>query len=314
MISQALFGRPAAAAAWSGNPEARRTALFSYLLAAAPLVVWDNIARETALNCDYVNASLTSSTVSDRMFHTQTVRAAAATTIQCFTGNAITAKGDMRSRVFKVALSVDREDPENRPFKRSDPLRWTRQNRISILRDLYTILCWKLDVPAREKTRMKAWFRMVGHRLELLSGINFEAMISDSGAIDPTREGLATAVRMLEERFKRDFFYARDVASAMRQATSDDDDDADATSALLKPAWTQDEVEQFQDGLRTAMDDKEEPSRGRWQVDTWTSQRIGRRLQALANRPVVIDRCTVTLRINPALAKRGAAFSIEIDV
>lgn len=125
MISEALFGRPAAAAAWSNSPEARRTALFSYLLAAAPLVVWDNIARETALNCDYVNASLTSSTVSDRMFHTQTVRAAAATTIQCFTGNAITAKGDMRSRVFKVALSVDREDPENRPFKRSDPLRWT---------------------------------------------------------------------------------------------------------------------------------------------------------------------------------------------
>ena len=90
-----------------------------------------------------------------------------------------------------------------------------------------------------------------------------DTMISDSGAIDPTREGLATAVRMLEERFKRDFFYARDVASAMRQATSDNDDDADATSALLKPAWTQDEVEQFQDGLRTAMDDKEEPSRGR---------------------------------------------------
>ena len=90
--------------------------------------------------------------------------------------------------------------------------------------------------------------------------------------------------------------------------------DDDATPTLLKPAWTQDEVEQFQDGLQTAMDEKEETSRGRWPADTWTSQRIGRRLQALADRPVAIDHCTMTLRMNPASAKRGAAFSIEIDV
>ena len=82
MISEALFGRPAAAAAWSSNAETRRTALFSYLLAGTPLLLWDNIARETALNCDYVNAALTSPTISDRLFHTQTTREAAATTIQ----------------------------------------------------------------------------------------------------------------------------------------------------------------------------------------------------------------------------------------
>jgi hypothetical protein len=314
MISEALFGRAAAAAAWSSNPETRRTALFSYLLAVTPLLLWDNIARETALNCDYVNAALTSPTISDRMYHTQTTREAAATTIQVFTGNSIIASGDMRSRVFKAALMVDREDPENRPFKRSDPLRWTRENRASILHDLYTILCWRPGAPVREKTRMKAWHGMIGHPIELLSGVDFESRISESGGADPTREGLATAVRMLEQRFKRDAFYARDVASAMRQTPSDGDADADATPALLKPAWTQDEVEQFQDSLRTAMDEKEETSRGRWPVDTWISQRIGRRLQTLANRPVAIDRCTMTLRINPASAKRGAAFSIEIDV
>ena len=82
MISEALFGRSAAAAAWSSNPETRKTALFSYLLAGTPFLLWDNIARETALNCDHVNASLTSPTFSDRVFHTQTTREAAATTIQ----------------------------------------------------------------------------------------------------------------------------------------------------------------------------------------------------------------------------------------
>ena len=311
MISEALFGRAAAAAAWSSNPETRRTALFSYLLAVTPLLLWDNIARETALNCDYVNAALTSPTFSDRMYHTQTTREAAATTIQVFTGNSIIASGDMRSRVFKAALMADREDPENRPFKRIDPLRWTRENRAAILRDLYTILCWKPGAPAREKTRMKAWYRMIGHPIELLSGVNFEAMISESGGADPTREGLATVVRMLEERFEQDVFYARDVAWAMHHAPSDDEDD-DATPTPVKPAWTQDEVEQFQDGLQTAMGEKEETGRGRWPADNWTSRRIGRRLQALADRPVAIDNCTMTLRMNPLWPSAALRFSLRL--
>jgi hypothetical protein len=102
MISEALFGRAAAAAAWSSNPETRKTALFSYLLAGTPFLLWDNIARETALNCNHINVSLTSPTFSDRVFHTQTTREAPATTIQVFTGNSIIASGDMRSRVFKA--------------------------------------------------------------------------------------------------------------------------------------------------------------------------------------------------------------------
>ena len=312
MISEALFGR-AAAAAWSSNPETRRTALFSYLLAVTPLLLWDNIARETALNCDFVNAALTSPTISDRMYHTQTTREAAATTIQVFTGNSIIASGDMRSRVFKAALMVDREDPENRPFKCSDPLRWTRENRASILHDLYTILCWRPGAPVREKTRMKTWHRMIGHPIELLSGVDFESRISESGGADPTREGLATVVRMLEERFERDVFHARDVAWAMHPAPSDDEDD-DAAPTPSKPAWTSEEIEQFQDGLQTAMDKKEETSRGRGQADAWTSIRIGRRLQVLADMPVMINHCTMTLRIKPVSAKRGAVFFIEIDV
>jgi hypothetical protein len=158
----------------------------------------------------------------------------------------------MRSRAFKVALKVDREDPENRPFKRSDPLRWTRENRVSILHDLYTILCWKPDVPAREKTRMRAWFRMIGHRLELLSGVNFEAMISESGGTDTTREGLATVVRMLEERFGQRVFYARDVARDEEFAPEDDED----APSPAKPAWAQDDVERLRDAMQAALDPK----------------------------------------------------------
>jgi hypothetical protein len=310
MISEALFGRPAAAAAWSGNAETRRTSLFSYLLAGTPLLFWDNIPRETAMNCDHINLSLTSPTFSDRLFHTQTPGHAPATTIQVFTGNGITAKGDMGSRAFKVTLKVDREDPENRPFKRSDPLRWTRENRAAILRALYTILCWKPAAPAREKTRMKLWFGMVGHRIELLSGVNFESMISESGVADPTREGLATTLRMLQERFGQHVFYARDVARNEEFAPVDDED---ATSPA-KPAWTPDDVERLHDAMQAAGDAREEGVRSRTQLDPWTSQRIGSRLRALADRPVTIDHCTMTLRMQSSPDKLGAKFFIEIDI
>jgi hypothetical protein len=55
---------------------------------------------------------------------------------------------------------------------------------------------------------------MIGHRIELLSGVDFESMISESGGVDPMREGLATVVRMLMERFGPYVFYARDVVWA----------------------------------------------------------------------------------------------------
>ncbi len=45
MIVMAIFGRMAAAAAWSDNEEERRKALFAYLRQGVAVVVWDNIPR-----------------------------------------------------------------------------------------------------------------------------------------------------------------------------------------------------------------------------------------------------------------------------
>jgi hypothetical protein len=300
----------------AGNPETRKTALFSYLLAGVPFLLWDNIPRVTSLDCDHINAALTSAIVSDRLFHTQTVRDAAATTIQVFTGNGVVASGDMRSRVLRVALHVDREDPENRPFERPDPLQWTRENRASILRDLYTILCVKTGPASREKTRMKKWWRMIGHPIELVTGVDFEAMISESGGIDPIREGRATVVRMLMERFGQSAFYARDVAHASYAAGPDDDAESDAIPPTAKPAWTGEEIERFRDAMQTAMGAKEDIARSGRLADYnyWTAQRIGRRLQSLADMPVVVEHCTMTLRARRSPDKRGTAFSIEVDV
>jgi hypothetical protein len=66
-----------------------------------------------------------------------------------------------------VPINVDRTDPENRPFKHPDPIAWTEQNRVTILRALYTVLLGALRSEEKEyKGRFKTWSRLVGSPVE----------------------------------------------------------------------------------------------------------------------------------------------------
>ena len=62
-------------------------------------------------------------------------------TVQAFTGNNITPRGDLSSRSLTARITVDRPDPENREFKNADPIAWTERNRLDILRRS-TRSCW----------------------------------------------------------------------------------------------------------------------------------------------------------------------------
>src|SRR5262249_14716673 len=142
MLMTAIFGRMAAAAAWSDNEEERRKALFSYLRLGVAALCWDNIPRGVQITSPAIEKALTSSDISDRVLGQSKAETAPASTVQIFTGNNIAAKGDMCSRSFNIIINVDRPDPENREFRHPDPLRWTAQNRLKILKCLYTILVY----------------------------------------------------------------------------------------------------------------------------------------------------------------------------
>ena len=95
MLLMAATGMRPSAAAWSPNEEERRKALLSYLLAAVPAIVWDNIPRGTQISCPHIEKSCTTALYSDRtarrqrdggrrrrrhpLLHRQQYRAAAAT-------------------------------------------------------------------------------------------------------------------------------------------------------------------------------------------------------------------------------------------
>jgi hypothetical protein len=170
MISTAVLGVAACAAAWSKDEEERRKALLSYFSAGLPMLTWDNIARGSTISCPHIERALTNEFYSDRVLGVSEHRLVASATVHTFTGNNITPRGDMASRSLVVRLAVSRPDPENRRFEHPDPLAWTEAHRGEILASLFTIL---LGNPRRRpgnhpppETRFKTWWDIVGSAVE----------------------------------------------------------------------------------------------------------------------------------------------------
>jgi hypothetical protein len=196
MIATAVLGHRAAATAWSSNDEERRKALFAYLLEGVPFVVWDNLARGAAISCPQIEKALTSTTYQDRILQFSEFKTVPAYTVMGFTGNNISPKGDMASRSLTCRLTVERPDPENRPFRYPDPIGWTEDHRGEILAALYTLL---LGNPRRNPgrhstppTRFKAWWDMVGSAIEfaadqhtLLSAQEVAGFVADPDPVPP---------------------------------------------------------------------------------------------------------------------------------
>lgn len=178
MMIKAVTGIWPAAAAWSTNEEERRKALLSYFLYGMAYILWDNIARGTAISCPHIEKSCTAAYYADRKLGVSEMVATAASTIHFFTGNNIAPRGDLASRSLQIRLELDRYDPENREFKHPDPIGWTDSMRAEILRAFYTILLGNptLKKPrnAPMRTRFKMWWRLVGsaveHAAELAAG------------------------------------------------------------------------------------------------------------------------------------------------
>jgi len=238
MISMAILGHRAAAAAWSPSEEERRKALFSYLREGVPLLAWDNLPRGAAISCPSIEKALTAETYSDRILGESETGKASAFTVQIFTGNNITPRGDLVSRSLSARLAVDRPDPENRSFVHPDPIAWTEANRGRILQSLYTVLLGnpRLRDPSAAPTRFKAWWHLVGSAVEHAAAqharvteekvrwlvadrcsscppkpINFRDLFLAGDADDEQSVGLAVVLDVLRRRWP-DGFKAADVA------------------------------------------------------------------------------------------------------
>ena len=186
-------------------------------------LAWDNIARGAAISCPHIEAALTAAEISDRVLGVSGVETVPSTTVQIFTGNSITPRGDMASRSLMLALNVNRPDPENRTFVHADPLAWTQANRPKIVRALYTLLiAGALARPRKQeaKTRFKTWWNLVGWPMEYaagLSGVTVDCteLMRAGEAGDEEATAASAALSVLQEIWSGDAFTARDVVKAM---------------------------------------------------------------------------------------------------
>ena len=225
MVSQAVLGYEAVAAAWSPGPEERRKALFAYLETALPLLIWDNIKRGSTVSCPSIEKALTTEIYSDRVLGFSEIRRVPAYTVQAFTGNNIAPRGDLASRALVVRLATERPDPENRKFKHIDPVGWTLSHRGGILQALFVILRGSPRRRSGEhimdgKTRFKVWWDMIGSALEHAADVcgeklNFKDLFLASDETDEEKVGIAEVLNILEEQWPKGF-KAADVAKVLR--------------------------------------------------------------------------------------------------
>jgi hypothetical protein len=146
-----------------------------------PLICWDNIPRGAVISCPSIEKALTADIYSDRVLGVSEFRNVPAYTVQVFTGNNVSPRGDMASRSITSRLTADRPDPENRDFEHPDPIAWTKANQGPILQCLYTIL---LGNPRRGRkrgeltpapTRFKEWWDLVGSAVEYAAQQHMES-------------------------------------------------------------------------------------------------------------------------------------------
>jgi hypothetical protein len=311
MVSMASLGLPAAAAAWSPSEEERRKALFAYLGSGLPLLVWDNVPRGTVISCPSIEKALTTEHYSDRILGETEIKIVPAYTIQVFTGNNIAPRGDLVARSLIARLAIDRPDPENREFRRPNPVAWTDVHRGRILRAFYTIL---LGNPRRGKmrdelspapTRFKEWWDMVGSAVEHAaeqhtrlvenevrcligephptappSKIQFKKLFLGTEQDDEQASSLAIVLEVLHQRWPKSF-QASDVAHYAGKAEPD---------AIA-----------FRDALEHAAGKP---------LKTISATTVTWRLKALVGAPVVVRKQIFVLKYEPDHG--GGNFVIEL--
>ena len=311
MVSLALTGKRAPAAAWSPNEEERRKAVFAAFLQSLPFIVWDNVKRGTRVTCPTIEKTLTAEELEDRILCTSRRERAPCTTIQVFTGNNIEAAGDMASRSLKIRLTTDRPDPENRTFQHSNPFEWTLAHRGKIIKALYTILLgnprFKVAPRKREvaKTRFKQWWHLVGAPIEHAAWLASEEANRDAHTEEENREAWQASANYV------------DFSQAFRDTEAGDEESSSLAEVLAimgkKSGWNNFRASQVAKWMVDGTDDGEALKGFFVEREGFipSAKAISVKLKAQADTPVWLDTATLTLRWEFSKHDKAVSFKVE---
>jgi hypothetical protein len=308
MIAYAVLGVRAPAAAWSAIEEERRKALFAYFCEGVPLLVWDNIPRGTAISCPSIEKALTAQEYSDRILGESKIRVVSAESVQMFTGNNISARGDTATRSLEIRLNVNRPDPENRPFQHSDPFAWTLAHRGKILRALYTLL---LGNPRRRpgvhpapETRFTVWWDLIGAAVEHAAGIAVDYVEGLAADPCPTGPPMRISFQDLFRRAESEDTQTESITIVLERLWRLWPSGFPASNVASYMSNISDETLAFKAALESA-DDRQRP------IPIISSTTLSWRLKALKDRPIGIDDGRTMLVLRYDRHHQGGQFRVE---
>jgi len=289
MVSTALTGSMASAASWSFDEEEQRKSIFSFLREGVPFVVFDNIPRGSAMTSPTLERVLTMPELSDRILGLSEFETVATSTVIAFTGNNVRPKGDMASRSLVADLVSNRPDPENRDFEHEDAIEWTQTNRIEILSRLFTILMLDRDAPNRSKTRFKPWWNLVGHPLELVSGVDFEELFSRNDKFDEEGQGATEFISMMLRYVGAEKAFSASEINLLLDTK---------TEAYVTYDTEGNPLGEGRFDRRTLMSALEEASGRAFTGGLVNAHRVAKKLKSIEGRPVKVDGCLFTLSVD----------------
>jgi hypothetical protein len=223
-----------------------------------------------------------------------------------FTGNNASPRGDLASRSLIIRLAVSRADPENRDFKHPDPINWTLANRRRILAALYAIMLVPREPPQREKTRFKDFWTLVGHPVELVSGVDFTELFKRNDGLDEETNAVAMFFGDLRELYGDHKFTAADFCKELN-FTPGDSGDLGLDHGVSSQREREQQKRERGDILRAAL---EEAAGGkRFPPGPVSAHRVAKKLQALGDRMVFCGE--ETLRLGAHQHHEGNSYSIE---
>jgi hypothetical protein len=253
MLNLVATGRWPSAVAYSPNPEERRKAMMSVLIAGPEAVMWDNVKAGTVISCSSFERASTNPIYSDRELSKTNNLEAYAYPPQMVNGNNISGGGEVASRTIKITLDAKRPDPEKRAFKHPDPIGWTLDHRGEILRHFYILLvanqAAKPGSNEQNKTRFPDWWRAVGAALEhaaetlveqqkerparerTAAKIDFARIIAEAEQDNADNRDHACVLAALRDTYGTDWFTSAMVSAALKADAEQARVDADKAKA-----------------------------------------------------------------------------------
>lgn len=153
-----------------GDSEFRKNITSILSCSAEPVILFDNVAENRAIDYPSFAKLLTSSAWADRRLGTNTTFVGANNRLWLLTGNNITLGGDMRSRTVLVELKSRVADPSRRKgFKLGNLETWLElpENRVQIVWSVLTLIqAWVSAGGIRDEDQVKrqftTWAQVIG--------------------------------------------------------------------------------------------------------------------------------------------------------